>query len=336
VDHPHIEFRNVTFGYSATERAVAAVSLAIPRGAFAAVVGLSGSGKSTLLQLLARVYEPQEGSILIDGKDLRRFSARSLEKEITLVLQDSFVSSAASAGSVGDATILLVDQGLNDLDPVTEKAVNATLAQLRSGRTVVVATHRLASVANADVTFVMDKGSIVESGNHATLLKTNGPYARLWKKQGGFTLRDDGANAGIDILRLQHVPILATLQESLLAELQPHFSTEKFPAGRVIVYEGDPGDRFYILVRGTAMVTKSNIDGENPDTLGILQDGDFFGEIALLKETPRTVTVRAKQPCICLSLSRQSFEEILKRFPAIHKKVIEVAKARYEDLGRDW
>ena len=135
-----------------------------------------------------------------------------------------------------------------------------------------------------------------------------------------------------EVLRLPRPQALAVWRKGL----QPHFKTEHFPAGRVIVYEGDRGDRFYILVRGKATVTKANIDGDNPDTLGILQDGDFFGEIALLKDTPRTVTVHATQPCICLSLNRRSFEDILNKFPDIQKKVTDAARTRYADLGRDW
>jgi energy-coupling factor transporter ATP-binding protein EcfA2 len=316
---PSIEFRDVAC------RILAGVNLTIAPGTYAAVVGPSGSGKSTLLGLLAREVEPQKGSILINGQDLKQAPDR-----INVVPQDKVLSNDTSA------PILLVDEAASTLDPATEQAVNDTLSRIRRGRTVLVATYRLASVTNADVIFVLDKGSVVETGTHPALLGSDGLYARWWKKQGGFTLHDDGSQAAVAIQRLQDLPILSTLGPEALAELQPHFKTEHFPAGRVIVYEGDRGDRFYILVRGKATVTRANIDGDNPDTLGILQDGDFFGEIALLKDTPRTVTVHAARPCICLSLNRRSFEEILKKFPDIKKKVTDAARTRFADLGRDW
>ena len=60
------------------------------------------------------------------------------------------------------------------------------------------------------------------------------------------------------------------------------------------------------------------------------------GEIALLKDEPRTVTVHATEPCICLTLSRENFDQILDRFPEIRKTVTSVARTRYEELGRDW
>ena len=305
MDHsPSIEFRDVTFGV------LTGVNLTIPRGAFAAVVGPSGSGKSTLLNLIARVHDPQKGSILIDGQDLRGLANTP-------------------------AGIALLDEA-SDLDPAADHELNAKIERVRQGRTLVVGTHCLAPVKDAGIIFVLDEGSIVERGDHTSLLQAGGAYARLWKKQGGFTLHENGTHAGVEIHRLEQIPILANLGQPMLAELQSHFLTEHFPAGRAMVHEGDPGNRFYIIVRGTVTVTKANVDGDNPDTLGVLQDGDFFGEIALLKDTPRTTTVHAKQPCICLTLSRESFEAILNRFPAIQQKVTEVAKARYADLGRDW
>jgi ABC-type multidrug transport system fused ATPase/permease subunit len=162
VDHPtSIEFRNVTC------RILTAVSLTIPRGGYAAVVGPSGSGKSTLLSLLAGHCQPQEGSIFIDG-------------HASLVPQDSVLA------NVDDSPILLVDEAASTLNPATERAVLDRIARIRQGRTVLVATHRLASVANADLIFVLDKGSVVESGTHKKLLESDGPYARWWKKQSGF------------------------------------------------------------------------------------------------------------------------------------------------------
>ena len=92
---------------------------------------------------------------------------------------------------------------------------------------------------------------------------------------------------------------------------------------------------FYILVRGSAVVEHADDQGVTR-TLGILQDGDFFGEIALLKESVRTATVRAIQPCLCVSLARQSFRTLLSRHPGVHARVTEVAQVRFAELGGTW
>jgi ATP-binding cassette subfamily B protein len=281
---PSIEFRDATFGLLRN------VSLTIPSGTFAAVVGPTGAGKSTLLGLIARSNVPDKGSVIIDGNE---------------------------------ADIVLFDEGRGP-------------SRIQPGQTVVMATYRLEPVVNAGAIFVIENGAIVERGTHDSLLKKGGAYAKLWRKQSGFSLHEEESRAEIDIPRLEQLPLFATLGKAVLAEMQPLFRTEHFPTGRVMVYEGDPGDRFYILVRGRASVTKANVDGDNPDEVGVLRDGDFFGEIALLKHMPRSVTVHATQPCICLSLSRENFDQILDRFPEIKKEVTDVARARYEELGRDW
>jgi subfamily B ATP-binding cassette protein MsbA len=83
-----IEFRDLRFGYVPGQPVLRGVTLAAGAGQRVAVVGATGSGKSTLLALLLRLYEPASGSISIDGTDIRRFTARSLRDQVSLVPQD--------------------------------------------------------------------------------------------------------------------------------------------------------------------------------------------------------------------------------------------------------
>ena len=84
-----IEFKNVDFKYEGTEeKAIKKVNLKIDGGCMTAFVGHSGAGKSTIINLLPRFYDPQDGSILIDGQDLNRVKLNSLRKNISLVSQD--------------------------------------------------------------------------------------------------------------------------------------------------------------------------------------------------------------------------------------------------------
>ncbi|WP_236011509.1 ABC transporter ATP-binding protein [Alicyclobacillus fructus] len=84
-----VEFRKVSFSYPNGERVLHEVSLTALPGQMIAIVGHTGSGKTTLVNLLTRFYDPDEGQILIDGADIRRFTRRSLRRQIGMVLQDA-------------------------------------------------------------------------------------------------------------------------------------------------------------------------------------------------------------------------------------------------------
>jgi ATP-binding cassette, subfamily B, bacterial len=86
-----IVFDRVSFGYNGTDRHLSKVSFRIPRGSRAAIVGPSGSGKSTILNLILRLYEPVEGSVCVDGYDLRKVTRESLLSQIAIVFQESFL-----------------------------------------------------------------------------------------------------------------------------------------------------------------------------------------------------------------------------------------------------
>jgi ATP-binding cassette subfamily B protein len=83
-----IEFQQVQFGYTAGRPVLKDVELVIEPGQRAALVGPTGGGKSTLLGLLLRFYDPQKGSVAIDGHDVRSYTLRSLRDQISLVPQD--------------------------------------------------------------------------------------------------------------------------------------------------------------------------------------------------------------------------------------------------------
>ncbi|MDR5682690.1 MAG: ABC transporter ATP-binding protein [Armatimonadota bacterium] len=90
--HGEIEFRGVTFAYDGRP-VLRGIDLRIPAGSTLAVVGPTGSGKSTLVNLIARLYDPTKGRILLDGYDLRRLALRSLRGAIGFVQQETFLFS---------------------------------------------------------------------------------------------------------------------------------------------------------------------------------------------------------------------------------------------------
>jgi ATP-binding cassette, subfamily B, multidrug efflux pump len=91
-----------------------------------------------------------------------------------------------------DAPILLLDEATSALDSEVEAAIQQSLYRLMEGKTVVAIAHRLSTIAAMDRLIVMDRGRIVEEGDHKSLLQQNGLYARLWAHQsGGFLGEND-------------------------------------------------------------------------------------------------------------------------------------------------
>lgn len=86
-----IDFDHVSFGYDGAPPVLQDVSLRIEPGRVAAIVGPSGAGKTTIISLLPRFYDPQAGSVKIDGTDIRRYTLRSLREQISFVLQETLL-----------------------------------------------------------------------------------------------------------------------------------------------------------------------------------------------------------------------------------------------------
>ena len=84
-----VAFESVTFGYDPERAVLNEVSFVCPGGATVAVVGQTGAGKTSLISLLLRFYDPQKGSITIDGQDLRSVTLKSLRQQVAIVLQDT-------------------------------------------------------------------------------------------------------------------------------------------------------------------------------------------------------------------------------------------------------
>ncbi len=101
----NIEFRNVTFSYPTKEQpALQNISMHIPAGKIVALVGRSGSGKSTIANLLTRFYDVNEGSILLDGHDLREYTLASLRGQVALVSQNVHLFNDTVANNIAYAS----------------------------------------------------------------------------------------------------------------------------------------------------------------------------------------------------------------------------------------
>ena len=109
------------------------------------------------------------------------------------------------------------------------------------------------------------------------------------------------------VTELARVGLFAALPGETLGKLADRMRRDEVAPGTVLVREGEPGDRFYVLVSGVAGVSQSSL-GERR----ILRAGEFFGEVALTMNVPRTATVTAMTPCVVASCDAAAFDELVR------------------------
>ena len=115
---------------------------------------------------------------------------------------------------------------------------------------------------------------------------------------------------------IKRVPLFAHCSKRELQEVAQLADEIDLREGKEMTHQGSRGREFFVLLEGTANVTKN---GRRINTLG---SGDFFGEIALVSDTPRTATVTATSPVRALVVTDRSFRRLLEDSPSIQSKVL--------------
>lgn len=240
-----IEFRDVSFSYK-EEQVLYHLSFEIRGGKTYALVGHNGAGKSTIIKLLMRFYDPTEGEIFLNGRNIKEYNLQKYRALFATAFQDCRILSLsvlenvlmkkAGAGDrerVAEAlqmagvydkimslpngmdTILLkefcedgvvlsggqyqkigvarafvrqcpikiFDEPSSALDPISEYQLFDNILKSSREKTVLFISHRLSSVQNADWVFMLENGMVKEEGTHLMLMKKQGIYADMYKKQ---------------------------------------------------------------------------------------------------------------------------------------------------------
>ena len=232
-----IDLKDVEFSYNKDAKVLNGINFKAKQGEVTALVGASGCGKTTILKLISRLYDYDDGQILIDGKDIKEISTESLFDKVSIVFQDVVlfnqsvmenirigkqnasdeeVKRAAKLANctdfiekmdkgfdtvigengaelsggerqrlsiarafLKDAPILILDEITASLDVDNEKKIQESLNNLIKDKTVVIISHRMKSIENADKIVVLENGRVESQGNHEELLQKSKVYKNL-------------------------------------------------------------------------------------------------------------------------------------------------------------
>ena len=133
-------------------------------------------------------------------------------------------------------------------------------------------------------------------------------------------------------LALKSVPFFANLNESEISSLARKLIIRRFGPNQIIFHLGDPGGLLYIISSGKVKISHSTADGQEA-VLAILGAGDFFGELALLDDSPRSASAESIEDTETLTLHRDEFLNYLDNNPAFARHVLNVLSRRIRHLN---
>lgn len=234
----HVEFEDIHFAYEEDNYVLKGIDFQVKSGETMAFVGSTGSGKTTIINLILKFYEPQEGNIYVDGKNIKNMNRDSLREQMAVVLQEAFLfetdikdnirlddksfsdeeieqalidvggqslvkrginqrilekGNNLSQGEkqlisfarayIRNPKILILDEATSNIDTETEGIIQKGIEKLQENRTTFIIAHRLSTIKNVDKIIVLDKGKIIERGNHESLMAEDGFYKNMYDEQ---------------------------------------------------------------------------------------------------------------------------------------------------------
>lgn len=257
-----IEFKNVGFAYGENEPVINNLSFKIEGNKVCALVGHNGAGKSTVIKLLFRLYDPDEGEILVNGINIKEYNLKAYRKLFSAAFQDYKVMAlsvrdnvlmgaefenpdetaerALKCAGVWDrvsalangmdtimtrefdkdgavlsggeqqkivvarafaqnASVKVFDEPSSALDPIAEYELYKGIMNESRGHITVFISHRLSSVKDADTVFMLENGTVIESGTHRELMEQNGKYCEMFTRQAQNYLADESYREGMPV-----------------------------------------------------------------------------------------------------------------------------------------
>lgn len=129
---------------------------------------------------------------------------------------------------------------------------------------------------------------------------------------------------------LTTVPLFAGVSSEILAQLSEAMRSRRLASGQPLFFKGDPGDQLFVIREGEVKLVLTG--GEAQDAiLDVLREGDYFGEMALFDEQPRSTDAVATRPTVLLALHRDDFRALIRRYPDL---AFPILRARCQRLRR--
>ena len=319
-------------------------NLDVAQGEIVIMTGPSGSGKTTLLTLIGALRTVQEGSVEVLSHQLRGagmsqlvdvrrelgfiFQAHNLFQSLTAfqnvrmaVELFSYDRDKASQRITDLLTILGLGHRIHykpdSLSGGQKQRVAIARALVHKPRLILAdePTAALDEKSGRDVVTLFQRFTREEKCTIVMVTHDN----RILDVADRIVNMVDGHIKSNVLVRisaqicefLRNVPVFQHLTPRTLSEVADQMKLETFPAGAVIVSQGDEGDRFYLIRRGVVDVKRSE-DGIRSTVVASLGEGAFFGEAALLTGEPRNATVVAHEPTEVFTLSKEDFQAVIR------------------------
>jgi putative ABC transport system ATP-binding protein len=330
------------------------IDLEIQAGEIAMLTGPSGSGKTTLLTLAGALRSVQRGSLEVAGRELRGldlatrvavrrsigfiFQAHNLFESLTAYQNVRLAFELGPPPPAGDDPVarILTKVGLGDRMTYKPGALSGGQRQRvaiaralvnrprliladeptaaldgESSREMMGLLQGLAREAGATILLVTHDNRILDAAD------------RIVNLVDGRVVSNVAVNETLQVCEfLLRCPVFAGVTPSTLSDIADRMARETHSAGAVMIRQGDPGDRFYVIRRGRAEVVVD--DGAGPRVVRTMGTGDYFGERALISGEPRSATVTATEDLDVYTLGKDEFTAVLDGSASFRTQVLNV------------